>query len=351
MAEVFELLTVALLPSASPRLVRELRERGALCDVLVRPAEHADRLSEAALRLLQSGEGRRRADAELVEARRRGFEIVGLDDALYPSALKATFDPPPVLYVKGKLASEVVASVAIVGSRAASPQGRALARALASDLAVSGVEIVSGLARGIDAEAHRGALDAPGRTVAVLGSALDRIYPREHAGLADAIAEHGGAVVSEFPLGTAPEKFHFPRRNRVIAGLAQAVLVVEAAQKSGALSTARFALDEGREVLAVPGHPSEPLAEGTNSLLRDGATLVRTAADVAESLGLVMRVTQAEGTSGDDILDSLRRDRPTSLEDLASLSGRPVSELLSRLSLLEMNARIRRLPGPAFVRS
>jgi DNA processing protein len=350
-AEVVELLTVALLPSVTPRVVRELRERGDLGEILAHPGEHKDLLSEAALRLLESGETPRRAAAEVAEARRRGFAIVGLDDALYPSALKTTFDPPPVLYVKGKLTTEVVPSVAIVGSRAATPKGRALARSLARDLAGSGVEIVSGLARGIDAEAHRGALDAPGRTVAVLGSALDQVYPREHKGLGDAIAERGGAVVSEFPLGTPPEKFHFPRRNRVIAGLAQAVLVVEAAQKSGALSTARFALEEGRDVLAVPGHPSEPLAEGSNGLLRDGATLVRSAADVAESLGLVMRITKAEPPSGDDILDSLRRDQPTSLEDLVSLCGRPVSELLSRLSLLEMNARVRRLPGPAFVRS
>ena len=351
MAEVVELLTVVLLPSATPRAVRELRERGPLGDVLARPLEHADLLSEPALRLLRSGEARRRAEAELALVRARGLGIVGLDDAQYPAALKATFDPPPVLYVKGTLDSEVTASVAIVGSRAASPEGRAFARSLAADLAAAGVEIVSGLARGIDAEAHRGALDASGRTVAVLGSALDRVYPREHAGLGDAIAERGGAVVSEFPLGTGPERFHFPRRNRVIAGLAQAVLVVEAAQKSGALSTARFALEEGRDVLAVPGHPTEPLAEGTNALLRDGACLVRSAQDVAESLGVVMRVTPPPAPSGDDILDSLRRDRPTSLEDLVSLSGRPVSELLSRLSLLEMNARVRRLPGPAFVRS
>ena len=351
MDDAVELLTVALLPSATPRVVRELRERGRLVDVLAHPHEHKDLVSEPARRLLESGEARRRAEAELGDVRRRGLALVGLDDAAYPKALKATYDPPPVLYVKGKLATEVQARVAIVGSRGATPQGRALARSVASDLAASDVEIISGLARGIDAEAHRGALDAPGRTVAVLGSALDRVYPREHAGLADAIAERGGAVLSEFPLGTGPERFHFPRRNRVIAGLAQAVLVVEAAQKSGALSTARFALEEGREVLAVPGHPSEPLAEGTNALLRDGACLVRSAQDVAESLGLVMRVTQAAAPSGDDILDSLRRDRPTSLEDLVSLSGRPVSELLSRLSLLEMNARVRRLPGPAFVRS
>jgi DNA processing protein len=349
--DAFDLLSVALLPGATPRAVRELRRLGPLAEVRARSSELVGLLPESALRLLGSGEALRRTEAELLEVRRRGLRIVGLDDADYPASLRATFDPPPVLYVKGKLGSEAAASVAIVGSRAATTHGRTLARKVAADLAASGVEIVSGLARGIDAEAHRGALDVSGRTIAVLGSALDRLYPREHAGLADAIAERGGAVVSEFPLGTGPERFHFPRRNRVIAGLAQAVLVVEAALKSGALSTARFALDEGRDVLAVPGHPSEPLASGTNGLLRDGACLVRSAADVAEALGLVMRITQDEAASGDDILDSLRRDRPTSLEDLVSRCGRPVSELLSRLSLLEMSARVRRLPGPAFVRS
>ena len=349
--DTFELLVLTLLPSVTPRAVHELRQRGPLSQVLASPSELLGLLSEPALRLLASGEAHRRAEGERLEARRRGFEIVGLDGAEYPAALRATYDPPPVLYVKGKLPSEAAATVAIVGSRAATNHGRALARSLASDLAACGIEIVSGLAFGIDAEAHRGALDAPGRTVAVLGSALDRIYPREHAGLAEGIVEGGGAVVSEFPLGTGPERFHFPRRNRVIAGLAQAVVVVEAALKSGALSTARFALEEGREVMAVPGHPSEPLAEGTNGLLRDGACLVRSAADVAEALGLVMPVTLPEAPTGDDILDSLRRDRPTSLEDLVSRCGRPVSELLSRLSLLEMSARVRRLPGPAYLRS
>ncbi len=351
MDDTFELLTVALLPSITPRAVRELRRRGPLAEAMTGPSDLLGLLSEPALRLLASGEARRRAERELLEARRGGFQIVGLDAAEYPAALRTTYDPPPVLYVKGKLASEAAASVAIIGSRAATTPGRVLARSLASDLAASGALIVSGLAFGIDAEAHRGALGVSGRTVAVLGSALDRVYPREHAGLASAIAERGGAVISEFPLGTGPERFHFPRRNRVIAGLAQATLVVEAALKSGALSTARFALEEGREVMAVPGHPSEPLAEGTNGLLRDGACLVRSAADVAEALGLVMRVTPPQAPTGDDILDSLRRDRPTSLEDLVSRCGRPVSELLSRLSLLEMSARVRRLPGPAYLRS
>jgi DNA processing protein len=161
----------------------------------------------------------------------------------------------------------------------------------------------------------------------------------------------GGALLSEFRLGTGPRPHHFPQRNRILAGLAQAVVVVEAKERSGALSTARLAADEGREVLAVPGHPTDALAAGCNALLREGAALARSAADVAEALGLVIAVTTEDGPSGDDILDSLRRDRPLGLDELQSRCGRPVSELLSRLSLLEVEARVRRLPGPAYLRA
>jgi DNA processing protein len=331
-------------------MVADLRKKVALRDLASRPRELGAGLPESAMRELLSGRAADRAQGQIIKAQARATRLVGLDDADYPRALRATYDPPAVLYVEGTLA-EAPAAVAIVGSRGASPEGRAFARSLARDLAAAGALIVSGLARGIDGEAHRGTLEARGRTVAVLGSALDCLYPREHAALAQAIVEGGGAVVSEFPFGTGPQPHHFPRRNRIIAGLAQATLVVEAAEKSGALSTARFALDEGREVLAVPGHPTEPLSAGANALLRDGATLVRSAADVAEALGLVIAVTNPEESSGDDILDSLRRDRPLSLEELQVLSGRPVSELLSRLSLLEIESRVRRLPGPAYVRA
>jgi DNA processing protein len=187
--------------------------------------------------------------------------------------------------------------------------------------------------------------------VAVFGSGLDRVYPAEHEGLARAIVERGGAVVSEFPLGAPPRPHHFLRRNRILAGLVQGVVVVEARERSGALVTARLAGEGGRDVMAVPGHPTDELSAGTNALLRDGAALVRSAADVAETLGLVTEVTRREPPSGDDILDSLRRDRPLGLEELQARCGRPVSELLSRLSLLEVEARVRRLPGPAYVRA
>jgi DNA processing protein len=220
---------------------------------------------------------------------------------------------------------------------------------MARDLARAGVTVVSGLARGIDTAAHNGALDAGGRTVAVLGSGLDRIYPSQNAELAARIVERG-ALVSEFPLGTLPLPFHFPRRNRVIAGFGRATVVAEAAERSGALVTARCALDEGREVMAVPGHPTLETSGGCNALIRDGAALVRNAADVLAELGLAAEAA-AEEPVDDAVLQVMKRDVPTSLEDLQARSGRAVPELLQRLSLLEVGDKVRRLPGPLFVRN
>jgi DNA processing protein len=350
-----DLLTLALLPEVGPRSVRALRQRGALRDVLAAAREHADLLGAEALAGLASGRARRAAEAELAAATRQGLRIVGLDEPDYPSLLAQIYDPPPVLYVRGRLAGDdATRGVAVVGSRAASPQGLALAQSLARELAGWGVSVVSGLARGVDSAAHRGALEAGGRTLAVLGSALDRLYPRENERLAASIAERGGAVVSEFRLGTPPSPGHFPRRNRVIAGWSRAVVVVEAAQRSGALVTAREALDAGREVLAVPGHPSFPLAAGTNALIRDGARLVRHARDVAEELGFEPPATRGEPKSDKDedaVLGVLRREAPASVDEIQARSGRPLSEVLARLAELELRDEVRRLPGALFVRS
>jgi DNA processing protein len=241
----FDLLTAALLPEVGPRAIRDLSARGPLAETLGRPHEHKDLLPASAVARLRSGEAVRRAAAEVEAARRLGIALVGWDDPAYPALLRCAYDPPPILYLRGRLAPAESAehAIALVGARAASSIGRALARAMARDLAASGAVILSGLARGIDTAAHEGALRGGGRTVAVLGSALDRTYPRENVDLAAAIAERG-AVVSEFPLGTEPHPGNFPRRNRVIAGWSRAVVVVEAAARSGALITARYALEE-----------------------------------------------------------------------------------------------------------
>jgi DNA processing protein len=317
---------------------------------LASPGDHRDLLTESAATALRSGEAARRAKLELETALRLGVTVVGWDDPVYPVLLRRAYDPPPVLYVRGTLppAEDARPAIAIVGARAASPQGRALARALGRDLAAAGAIVVSGLARGIDTAAHEGALRGGGWTIAVLGSALDRLYPPENASLAAAIAG-SGAVVSEFPFGTEPCAGNFPRRNRVLAAWSQAVVVVEAATRSGALITARYALDEGRDVMAVPGHPSHRGSEGTNQLLKDGAALVRNAEDVAAEVGLQLTPARDRAPGG-GLLDDLRPDVPTSLDDLHERTGRTLPNLLAELTRLELESRIRRLPGPLYLR-
>ncbi len=350
---ILDRLILAHLPGLGPRSRRALLARGPLAETLAHPDAHADLLPEAARARLRTGEARRFAEAEQSGAEARGVRVIGSGEPDYPEWLARTYDPPPALYVQGTLVpDEGARSVAVVGSRAATPQGLAFARVLSHDLAGSRVTVVSGLARGIDAAAHRGALDAGGRTVAVLGSGLGRVYPRENQELAAKIVARGGAVVSEFPLDAAPWKGNFPRRNRVIAGWGRAVVVVEAGQKSGALITARAALEEGRDVMAVPGHPTWPCASGTNALLRDGAVIVRHAGDVLEELRLAPAgAVEMEREREDDVLAALRRDAPSSVEEIASRCGRGLPELLARLGELELTERVRRLPGPLFVRS
>jgi DNA processing protein len=348
--QTFDLLTFALLPGAGARALRALRARGPLCELLARPDESADLLAERAIARLRSGEARRAADEEIRRAGNLGIRLVGLDDPDYPERLRAIYDPPAVLYVRGDLSGGAGCPVvAVVGARGASARGIELSRSLARDLAAADVVIVSGLARGIDTAAHRGALEGGGRTIAVQGRGLDGVYPSENTALSRKIEERG-AVVSDFPIGSGPLPENFPKRNRLIAGLSDAVLVVEAQAKSGSLITARLALDEGRDVLAVPGHPADPLAAGTNQLLKDGAGLVRDARDVAAELGVMLAAPDPKAED-DPILRVLPRDVPVSLEDLEARSGRSLPELLARLTELELSARIRRLPGPLFVRA
>jgi DNA processing protein len=347
----FDLLTLSLVPGLHPRSVAGLRKAGMVADAIRDPLALQEFLREDSARHLLSGKPREWAERELGEATRKGLRIVSLDDEEYPGLLQHISDPPPVLYVSGRsLSSFAGEALAIVGSRKASPQGLATARSLARDLAGAGLTIISGLARGIDTEAHRGALDAQGTTVAILGSGLSQIYPPENALLAAEITERG-AVVSEFPLSTPPFPQNFPRRNRVIAGWVRGVVVVEAGEKSGALGTARLAVEGGRDVFAVPGHPSHPEAVGTNRLVRDGAILTRHAGDIAEEWGLTLS-TQVEVRDGDDsLLKLLRSDAPASVDDLQVQYGRPIDELLAHLTNLELAQKVRRLPGSLYLRN
>jgi DNA processing protein len=245
-------------------------------------------------------------------------------------------------------------SVAVVGSRAASPYGLAVSAELARDLAACGLAVVSGLARGIDSAAHWGALDSGGVTVAVLGSAVDVIYPAEHASLACQI-EKKGAVVSELVPGTPPKAMFFPRRNRIISGLSRATVVVEASAKSGSLITARCALEQGRDVLAVPGNVLSGRNRGAHALLRDGATIVESADDILEELGLTSRRVatahaDASGVKRDPILECLTPGEASDLDAISLQSGLNSSRLLPRLFELELQGLVRRVGGGRFVR-
>jgi DNA processing protein len=252
-----------------------------------------------------------------------------------PPLLRAIHGPPSRLYVRGAADSELLArpAVAIVGARACSAYGAQVARMLGRELAAAGLVVVSGLARGIDGEAHRGALETEGHTVAVLGCGIDRDYPAAHAGLARSIAERS-LVVSEYEPGVEPSPWRFPARNRVIAGLCSATIVVEARERSGALITADFALDEGREVFAVPGEITSSLSAGTNALLRLGATPLTRSADVLESFGLEGQ-EKAKPQIG-EAATSLLQHLPTTVDELVRSSGLSAGEVAAGLAELEL---------------
>lgn len=304
------------------------------------------------------GSRRLRAEAAFERMARRGYRLLVLGEPDYPPLLSAIADPPIALTVRGELLREDALGLSLVGSRRATPYGRDTARRLSRDLASSGLTIVSGLARGIDAAAHEGALEASGRTIAVLGSGLDDLYPREHRKLADRIAERG-AILSEFDLDEPPLARNFPRRNRVITGLTLGTLVVEAAAKSGSLISARLALEQDREVFAVPGPVSSPGSEGVHALLRDGARLVARAEDVLEELreevrGALKHRATAPRSKETENLDSeeqpilrlLRAHHDAlDLDSMLDALSLPVDRALAALSRLEVKGHVTRLPG------
>lgn len=260
-------------------------------------------------------------------------------DALFPERLAAIFDPPPALYIRGGGDLELLArrSVAVVGARSCSPYGSQVARMLGRDLAAAGLVIVSGLARGIDGEAHRGTLDAGGLTVAVLGCGIDRDYPASNAQLSRRIEEEG-LVVSEYEPGVEPAPWRFPARNRIIAGLCEAVVVVEARERSGALITADFALDEGREVFAVPGEITSSLSFGVNALLKLGATPLTSSQDVLEALGIERppAVPALELSADAEKVLHLVSDGPAGADELTARSSLDVGAVSVALTELEI---------------
>jgi DNA processing protein len=276
--------------------------------------------------------------------------VLTLADTAYPKQLLEIPDPPALLYVAGEARLLSSPARAIVGSRNATPQGLRNAHAFARALSDAGLAIVSGLAIGVDSEAHRGGLEGSGSTIAVLGTGIDIIYPRRNAPLADDILSRG-ALVSEFPLGTEPHAGNFPRRNRLISGLARGCLVVEAAVDSGSLISARLAADQGREVFAIPGSIHSPLSKGCHALIKQGAKLVESAQDVLDELGIPARRAEIapKPGGGHDLLEKMGFD-PCDIDELTVRSGLPAEAVSAALLELELDGKIAGLPGGLYQR-
>jgi DNA processing protein len=300
---------------------------------------------------------RRQVDPAQEEQRLAAHQTHALtaDDAEYPADLRSIADAPPVLFVRGALKPADEWAVAIVGTRRATAYGRQVAEYLASALAEAGVTVVSGLARGIDGCTHRAALAAGGRTIAVLAHGLDTVYPPEHTRLAAEMAE-SGALVSEFPLGTRPDAANFPRRNRILAGLARATVVVEAGRSSGALITADLALEQGRDVFAVPGNIFSPASQGTNALLKEGARPVTDPRDLLEELHLSLALEkqqvreQLPADPTEAALLAQLSAEPLHIDEISRAAGLPIAIVSSTLALMELKGLVRQAGTLSYVR-
>jgi DNA processing protein len=327
--------------------------------------EHAWHADSYALR--QAGMGpktiesilRVRSELDLKQAHERlqklGIHLLTLESEDYPPQLKQIQGPPACLFVKGSILESDRRAVAVVGTRRASSYGKAMAEKIASELAAMGLTIISGLARGIDGIAHRAALGVKGRTLAVLGSGIDQVYPSEHRQLAAKICE-SGAVISEYPPGTSPEGHHFPARNRIISGLAMGLIVIEAAERSGALITADFAAEQGRDVFALPGDITRKNSGGTNRLIQDGAHPVLSSADVFEVLDLYPQEERAQEPieyPENDVQTALLAilgKEPAHIDSLHQITGLPIQDIQAALSMLEIRGTIKPLGAMRYMR-
>jgi DNA processing protein len=358
-------LLLGLVDGVGPRVRKALVEHfGSAANVLAAAVSELRSVPGVGAKIGQAiAAARREIDvaAELALCRQNGVGLLALSQPEYPQQLRTIYDPPGVLFVRGKVLAQDGLAVAIVGTRHATPYGLAQAERLAGGLARAGYTIVSGLARGIDAAAHRGALKAGGRTLAVLGSGVLNIYPPEHVQLAEEVIAQG-AVLSENPPRSPPLAGAFPQRNRIVTGLSLGVIVVEAADRSGALISARHATEQGREVFAVPGRVDSRMSKGCHRLIRDGAKLVETIDDVLEELGPLTAPTSAAATASGDSREirhpvELQLNEPEqavlaaigdeniTIDEVVVASGLPVQNVLSILSVLEMRRLIRRIGG------
>jgi DNA processing protein len=367
-------LTPGLGPSRARRLVEHFGSVPAVFRASLTELEAKGLLAVSA-QSLGTGKSLELAQEELAKTASAGVVIVSLDDPAYPARLKEIYDPPLVLYVRGNVNVLAQPGIAVVGTRHPTPYGSGMAERLAIDLAARGLIIISGMARGVDSSAHRGAIAAKGKTVAVFGTGVDVPYPKENTRLADQILALGGALISEFPIQTFPAPQNFPIRNRIISGMSMGVLVVEAAEYSGTRITARCALEQNREVFAVPGNVTNKNSWGPNTLIKQGAKLVATWEDVWEELPENVRLALApakgdESPAGetaslfpsDDnplspharkILALLKADEATQIDELVERlePNMSSSEIFAALFELELAGKVRQLPGKNFVKS
>lgn len=366
-AGLHDLVSLTMVPGIGPLTGRALLDKfgtatraldasiAALRDVPGVGAKLAERISSA----------RREFDSkiEIGLCQNASVRLVSREDTLYPPPLGDIPDPPNLLYMRGEYAPADALAIALVGSRKCTPYGMRIAQRLAAALARVGITVVSGLARGIDAAAHRGALEAGGRSIAVLANGLAQIYPPEHEPLASELVK-SGAILSESPMRQGPLAGLFPQRNRIISGLCLGVVVVEATPRSGSLSTARHAMEQNREVFAVPGPVDSLSSQGCHRLIRDGARLVETVDDILEELGPLVRevrrgpeepaVRHPAELSLSDLersLLGLLDDHPLAVDELIGRTGMTASQVLATLSVLELRRLVRRVPGHQFVRA
>jgi DNA processing protein len=344
-----------------PVRVRKLLEVfGSAESILAQPSSRlagVDGIGQAVAESVVAWEKSFNLAEEIEKAAGLGLKIVDCEDDAYPAQLKEIYDPPLVLYYKGDLEAVRRRSIAVVGSRHTTYYGQETAKKLSYQIAYAGLTVTSGLARGIDTLAHQGALAAKGRTVAVLGNSLDRIYPSENSALAEMIAENGGCLLSEFPLGTPPDRQTFPMRNRIVSGLSSGLLVVEAGKESGALITARMALDQGRNVYAIPGRIDNPQAHGCHELIKQGAKLVEGVEDILGEFDFLFPKEEGKRPLPEDlpaeelkILEALGAEE-AHVDQVIRATGLPSSVVVAGLLKLEMRRLARQLPGRLFVRT
>jgi DNA processing protein len=373
---LLEWLAISLTPGLGPTKARKLVEHLGNPEAVFRASLtelEATGIRAVSAQSLATGKSAELAREEMARAAAAGVSVISMDDPCYPPRLKEIYDPPLVLYVRGNPEVLTKPGIAMVGTRHPTPYGSGMAERLACDLAAQGLVIISGMARGVDTASHRGAISAKGKTVAVFGTGVDVIYPKENSRLSEQIIALGGALISEFPLGTFAAPQNFPIRNRILSGMSVGVLVVEAAEYSGTRITARCALEQNRDVFAVPGNVTNKNAWGPNTLIKQGAKLVATWEDVWEDLPTEVRLALTPPCSPESqsassaslfpdeglpphekrILSLLKADEATHIDEIVEKLENQLSssEIFAALFELELTGKVRQMPGKNFVKS